>query len=273
VVNFDLPNIPETYVHRIGRTGRAGASGIALSFCDGEEVAYLKDIQKLIGQLVPVVEDHPFPADLTAPTLAPKPAQRNQQRPAQRQSQPQRKPQRTHQTEVPAPNPHKSRANGEGGNRNESRPPREERPMREDRPMRDGQRSEQRPARDGQRQHNDQRPQRDGQRSEQRPQRDGQRSEQRPQRDGQRFGNNERPQREKQFSGERREEPTVFPERKSRFASILEVSKLEKQPSFNKPKPAYKDRSNDMPRDENAPKKGNSGRSSWRGNDRAKKTR
>ena len=60
VINHDLPNIPETYVHRIGRTGRAKASGKALSFCDLEERAYLRDIQKLIGQKIPVVEDHPF---------------------------------------------------------------------------------------------------------------------------------------------------------------------------------------------------------------------
>lgn len=60
VINYDLPNIPETYVHRIGRTGRAGASGIALSFCDDEEKAYLKDIQKLIAQKITVVEEHPF---------------------------------------------------------------------------------------------------------------------------------------------------------------------------------------------------------------------
>ncbi|MRT94465.1 DEAD/DEAH box helicase [Ancylomarina sp. 16SWW S1-10-2] len=60
VVNFDLPNIAETYVHRIGRTGRAAASGIAISFCDIEERAYLKDIQKLIGQQIRVIADHPF---------------------------------------------------------------------------------------------------------------------------------------------------------------------------------------------------------------------
>lgn len=60
VINYDLPNIPETYVHRIGRTGRANASGIALSFCDVEERAFLRDIQKLIGQKIPVVDDHPF---------------------------------------------------------------------------------------------------------------------------------------------------------------------------------------------------------------------
>lgn len=61
VINYDLPNVPETYVHRIGRTGRAGASGLALSFCDMEEKAYLRDIQKLIGQKIPVVKEHPYP--------------------------------------------------------------------------------------------------------------------------------------------------------------------------------------------------------------------
>jgi ATP-dependent RNA helicase RhlE len=52
VVNYDLPNVPETYVHRIGRTGRAGANGQAISFCNQEERAYLKDIQKLIGRTI-----------------------------------------------------------------------------------------------------------------------------------------------------------------------------------------------------------------------------
>jgi len=63
VINYDLPNIPETYIHRIGRTGRASASGIALSFCDMEERAYLRDIQKLIDQKITVIENHPFPGD------------------------------------------------------------------------------------------------------------------------------------------------------------------------------------------------------------------
>jgi ATP-dependent RNA helicase RhlE len=53
VVNFDLPNIPESYVHRIGRTARAGADGVAISFCDGEERAYLRDIEKLIRISIP----------------------------------------------------------------------------------------------------------------------------------------------------------------------------------------------------------------------------
>jgi ATP-dependent RNA helicase RhlE len=60
VINYDLTHEPETYVHRIGRTGRAGASGIAFSFCDGEERAYLRDIQKLLGREIDVMSDHPF---------------------------------------------------------------------------------------------------------------------------------------------------------------------------------------------------------------------
>jgi superfamily II DNA/RNA helicase len=53
VINYDLPNIPESYVHRIGRTARAGADGVAISFCDGEEAAYLRDIEKLIRRAIP----------------------------------------------------------------------------------------------------------------------------------------------------------------------------------------------------------------------------
>jgi ATP-dependent RNA helicase RhlE len=68
VINYEIPNVPETYVHRIGRTGRAGASGIALSFCDQEEKEYLRDIQKLIGKPVPVMNDNPFPMSATMPT-------------------------------------------------------------------------------------------------------------------------------------------------------------------------------------------------------------
>ncbi|MDG1346681.1 MAG: DEAD/DEAH box helicase [Crocinitomicaceae bacterium] len=67
VINYDLPNVSETYVHRIGRTGRAKASGTALSFCDQEEKAYLRDIEKLIGQKVPIMKDNPFELDPNAP--------------------------------------------------------------------------------------------------------------------------------------------------------------------------------------------------------------
>jgi len=61
VINFEIPNISETYVHRIGRTGRAGAKGTAISFCDAEEKEYLRDIEKLITKKIQVVNDHPFP--------------------------------------------------------------------------------------------------------------------------------------------------------------------------------------------------------------------
>jgi ATP-dependent RNA helicase RhlE len=64
VINYELPNIPETYVHRIGRTGRAGLSGVAFSFCEQEELPYLKDIQKLIGKSVPVDMEHPYHIEL-----------------------------------------------------------------------------------------------------------------------------------------------------------------------------------------------------------------
>ncbi|WP_432664367.1 DEAD/DEAH box helicase [Wukongibacter baidiensis] len=59
VINFDLPEVPETYVHRIGRTGRAGSKGVALSFCDEEENAYLTNIEKLIRKTIPAIEEHP----------------------------------------------------------------------------------------------------------------------------------------------------------------------------------------------------------------------
>ncbi|MEQ8623877.1 MAG: DEAD/DEAH box helicase [Vicingaceae bacterium] len=77
VVNYDLPNVPETYVHRIGRTGRADASGVAISFCDAEEIGYLRDIQKLIKQDVPLIKDQPFHD--TEKERAPQKAQRNNQ--------------------------------------------------------------------------------------------------------------------------------------------------------------------------------------------------
>ncbi len=81
VINYELPNIPETYVHRIGRTGRAGASGISISFCDGEEKAYLKDIQKLIGKSVPVAENNPYPMnDTSMDRISAPPKSQNQNR-------------------------------------------------------------------------------------------------------------------------------------------------------------------------------------------------
>ncbi|HET9149477.1 MAG TPA: DEAD/DEAH box helicase [Alphaproteobacteria bacterium] len=86
VVNFDLPNIPESYVHRIGRTARAGASGVAISFCDHEERAYLRDIEKLIRRSIPTADRRtagvrgnsapppPSPTAAAAPQARPQPA-------------------------------------------------------------------------------------------------------------------------------------------------------------------------------------------------------
>ncbi|GAB3804193.1 DEAD/DEAH box helicase [Spirosoma humi] len=74
VINYELPNIPETYVHRIGRTGRAGHDGIALSFCDAEETEFLRDIHKLIGKRVPVINDHPYALTISESTISPAPA-------------------------------------------------------------------------------------------------------------------------------------------------------------------------------------------------------
>jgi ATP-dependent RNA helicase RhlE len=81
VINFDLPNIPETYVHRIGRTGRAGNGGISISFCSKDEEPYWKDIQKLIKVNVKTIKDHPFPWKDAEPNQEAKPDLRNKKKP------------------------------------------------------------------------------------------------------------------------------------------------------------------------------------------------
>ncbi|MBI5542103.1 MAG: DEAD/DEAH box helicase [Bacteroidia bacterium] len=106
VVNYEISNIAETYVHRIGRTGRAGANGTAFSFCDAEEKVYLKDIEKLISKKIPVINDHPFPLIDNNPVKAPKqPFVRNanQQRPSTKAQNPNSKNQTT--------NPNKQKPN------------------------------------------------------------------------------------------------------------------------------------------------------------------
>ncbi|MFZ5584580.1 MAG: DEAD/DEAH box helicase [Thermodesulfobacteriota bacterium] len=87
VINYDLPNEPESYVHRIGRTGRAGAAGQAISFCDASERAYLRDIERLIRQAVPVMEDHPYHCRQEAPAPA-----RREQAPRTRAGSPRHRP-------------------------------------------------------------------------------------------------------------------------------------------------------------------------------------
>ena len=69
VINYELPNIPETYVHRIGRTGRAGSTGVAIAFCEEEERPYLRDIQRLIGKTIPVKTDHPDYKQMVLPQI------------------------------------------------------------------------------------------------------------------------------------------------------------------------------------------------------------
>lgn len=81
VINFDLPNIPETYVHRIGRTGRAGNGGISISFCGKDEEVYWKDILKLIKVTVKTIKDHPFPWKENIPNPDAKPDLRNKKKP------------------------------------------------------------------------------------------------------------------------------------------------------------------------------------------------
>jgi superfamily II DNA/RNA helicase len=89
VINFDLPNIPESYVHRIGRTARAGADGVAISLCSGDEVAYLRDIEKLIRMAIPSngkqpAASRPAPQPQQAPGRRPgngRNSQRRQQQP------------------------------------------------------------------------------------------------------------------------------------------------------------------------------------------------
>jgi ATP-dependent RNA helicase RhlE len=93
VINFNLPNIPETYVHRIGRTGRAGLSGIAISFCEIEEIPYLKDIEKMIGKTISEVKDNPYPMQNAAQLLnAEEPSKSTVIKPAKSKANPIRMP-------------------------------------------------------------------------------------------------------------------------------------------------------------------------------------
>jgi ATP-dependent RNA helicase RhlE len=114
VVNYDLPNIPESYVHRIGRTARAGADGVAISFCDGEERAYLRDIEKLIRMSIPATDRRNDRRSVAAPrangAADTKPPQRHQR--AERrsghaqQSRDQESPKRANRKHEPRRNGH-----------------------------------------------------------------------------------------------------------------------------------------------------------------------
>jgi ATP-dependent RNA helicase RhlE len=93
VLNFDLPNVPETYVHRIGRTARAGAEGVAWSFCNDEEREYLRDIERITKQRIPIVAEHPQRSHLPPPVpgapLGPRPPASRPQQGRPQQGRPQ----------------------------------------------------------------------------------------------------------------------------------------------------------------------------------------
>ncbi|MGM9607014.1 MAG: DEAD/DEAH box helicase [Oscillospiraceae bacterium] len=104
VVNYDLPEVPETYVHRIGRTGRAGREGTALSFCRADEMDYLKAIEKLLGRKLPVTEDHPYPMVESATGVDPMvQARREGKENARARAAERRKAQAAQAAEAPAP--------------------------------------------------------------------------------------------------------------------------------------------------------------------------
>src|SRR5574341_626159 len=120
VINYDLPNEPETYVHRIGRTGRAGAEGIALSFCASDERPYLRDIEKLIRQRIPVMDDHPYASagNGSAPIAENRPA----------------RPPHRHDHSHRPPHHREERAHGQGGGHHR-RPGKAEQTPRHDQPQ------------------------------------------------------------------------------------------------------------------------------------------
>ena len=227
VINFDLPNVPETYVHRIGRTGRAGASGKALSFCDHEEKEYLRDITRLIKRDIPVVSDHPY-----VMVGGPKKAEPEVREPRQPRGPGRGQGQRT------SGRPQGERSGNSGGRdgqRRNDRGPREQRPAQAQGPRRDDRAGrEQRPARTNaprterrdDRSGREQRPAQ-GQRSERRddrPRQDQRRDQQRPERD-QRPRD---PQRERAPQEERRStaaKPDYAALTKELFGEDLERSK------------------------------------------------
>ena len=118
VINYEVPNIPETYVHRIGRTARAGASGIAISFCDQNEREFLRDIERLTRQRIPVVGPPPPGRPVPHPSLAQSGAARSSDR-----SQPGQGRERGHgQGQRPRSQPGRGRGHGHG-QRPQARPP------------------------------------------------------------------------------------------------------------------------------------------------------
>jgi ATP-dependent RNA helicase RhlE len=219
VINFELPNIPETYVHRIGRTGRAGASGIALSFCEAEEIPYLRDIQKLTGQTIPVEKEHPFVTNLSAPPVPAARPNNGQQKQAQ-------KPQ------SPRPEDRPRRSEGRPG---QARP--EQAPQGWPEQRRSEQAQQRRDENAPRRREEDNSGRRDNRRE---PFRGG------TMRDRPRSAGAPRSERGRSGANAQTEQPSkqaVANEMRRRFSSILEVSYIEKQDFKRKPKPRRDERS------------------------------
>ena len=200
VINFDLPNVPETYVHRIGRTGRAGASGRALSFCDHEEKEYLRDIQRLIKREIPVETENPF-------AMVGGPKKAAPEEPRERQPR-QHRPQGQRNSGQGQRNGQGQRGGQQGERRSDDRPQRRSPRPQGERP---GQRNEQRRPDQRQRQNQPGDHQREPLVAEggsgQRPDRNGHQPRQRNERQGER-------QPQQRLAGQRNEQRR--PERESR---------------------------------------------------------
>jgi ATP-dependent RNA helicase RhlE len=259
VINFELPNIPESYVHRIGRTGRAGASGIAYSFCEGEELPYLKDIQKLIGQLVPVETEHPFVAELTAPPLPTPRGQQKNQRGNERNGRNGRSNGQQSRGEARPPRPENQRPQPSADviPMPDRREPRDPRPPRREMNEQPRERNNNQP-----RERNDQprernsdqnrerslgpnRERRDDRRDDRRPQSGGNRPDSRPRREEGPRPEQRRPQNAAPV-GDKPSKQDIANEMRRRFSSILEVSSIEKQDFKRKPKPRFDERAGDV---------------------------
>ncbi|MBL7827236.1 MAG: DEAD/DEAH box helicase [Saprospiraceae bacterium] len=243
VINYELPNVPETYVHRIGRTGRAGLSGIAYSFCEAEEVPYLRDIQKLIGQVVPVAIENPYAADLSAPA-APQAAQRK----PQREAKPSRQNGKPQQQEMRDRGPRHERRPGKPQlAQDDRRSSAEGQPRDERRPNNQGgaPRDERRPQQRDERRSNNQGAPRDERRPQQRDERRSNnqgapRDERRPQQRDERRPKPQQSAANRNESSTSGAEPTAT--RRGRFASILEVATIQKQARPPRPKDHNRER-------------------------------
>jgi ATP-dependent RNA helicase RhlE len=125
VINYDLPNEPETYVHRIGRTGRAGASGLAVSFCDTEEMPFLRDIERLIRKPIPVNPERPKlpPPPPRRPANGGRPQQPRAQQPRAQQPRSQQRPQQGRPQEAPSSRRSRRQERVNAGPREQSAPP------------------------------------------------------------------------------------------------------------------------------------------------------